>query len=161
MKRISAFVPFGIAASLFLATDIANKSHLHNKDDILNARTNTNAKKIRELSSQNEQLFDRINQRLDRIESQVFEIREIIREMNILIDRELENEDDLEIENCGRYVDSVIINHEVQDDSSIEDSLEENEIDDNSEAGEESFDENEIPVDQDAYETEFIETPHK
>ena len=106
MKRLSAFVPLGIAAGLFLTTDCMNKRQLHTKDNVLNSRTEKNADDIRVLKSQNEELFDRINQRLEGIENQVFEIREMVRELHIQIDRELEHEEDLEMESCNRNFES-------------------------------------------------------
>ena len=158
MKRLSAFVPLGIAAGLFLTTDCMNKRQLHNKDNVLSSRTEKNVEDIRVLKSQNEELFDRINQRLDGIESQVLEIREMVRELHIQIDRGLENEEDLEMESCNVNIESVNINKDVQDDSSIEDSVNPQ---DQVDAEEEYFEDVENTGDQDLDETEFIETPHK
>ena len=158
MKRLSAFVPLGIAAGLFLTTDCMNKRQLHNKDNVLSSRTEKNVEDIRVLKSQNEELFDRINQRLDGIESQVLEIREMVRELHIQIDRGLENEEDLEMESCNRNFESININKDVQDDTSIEDSVNPQ---DQVDAGEEYFEDVENSGDQDLDETEFIETPHK
>ncbi|MBT5346691.1 hypothetical protein HOJ01_00315 [bacterium] len=158
MKRLSAFVPLGLAAGLFLTTDCMNKRQLHTKDNVLNSRTEKNADDIRVLKSQNEELFDRINLRLDGIEIQVLEIREMVRELNIQIDRELENEEDLEMESCNVNIESVNINKDVQDDSSIEDPVDPQ---DQVDAEEEYFEDVENTGDQDLDETEFIETPHK